>query len=211
MQETRQHILDILRSRGQATVENIVEDLRERKGEITAVTVRHHLAKLQEQDLVASPKTRHRDAPGRPQHIYALTDKASSVFPNNYQQLAESLLRQIRQVVPAEGVNVILEGVAVEMAKNADIPDGIGMNQRLDAVVDYLSEHGYEAYWEASETNYVLHTVNCPYHQIAKEDETLCEMDMRLISSMLGVVPRRISHLSAGEPSCAYLIPIKEF
>ena len=84
MQETRRQILDILKAAGEATVDEIVEALHERRGkDITAVTVRHHLIRLQEDQLIAAPQLRHRNTPGRPQHIYALTEKATAQFPNN--------------------------------------------------------------------------------------------------------------------------------
>ena len=208
MQETRRLILDILRERGQATVDDIVHELRKRRGNITAVTVRHHLTRLQDERLITAPELRRRSTPGRPQHMYALTDKAQEHFPNNYQLLASSLLEQINRHLPPDGVNVILEGVACTMAANADIPV-LPLDKKLDVVVEYLSEHGYNASWEANGSGYILHTANCPYHHIAQAHNLkMCEMDMRFIAELLGVVPRRISHVSAGDPVCSYMIPV---
>ena len=123
MQETRQFILEILREMGQATVEDIVKELRKRRGKITAVTVRHHLSHLQKEELITAPQLRHRSTPGRPQHIYALTDKAQDHFPNNYKTLAQNLLSQVQSQLPPDSVNVIMEGVADSMAASADIQD----------------------------------------------------------------------------------------
>ena len=95
MQETRQIILEILKDVGQATVDEIVTELKQRRGNITAVTVRHHLNHLQRERLISSPKLKHRTTPGRPQHVYELTDKAEGLFPNNYQRLAAGLIQQI--------------------------------------------------------------------------------------------------------------------
>lgn len=208
MQETRRHILEILRKRGQATVDDIVSDLRLQRGDdITSVTVRHHLNILQEENLITSPEQRRRNSPGRPQHVYALTDKAHASFPNNYQRLAQVLLQEIQNRLPPEGVNVILEGVAQQMAGEAGVPE-LPMPEKLNVVVDYLSQHGYEATWEQSADGYVLHTCNCPYHTIAENKSPLCDMDMRLVASLLGVVPRRLSHVGTGDETCSYLIPV---
>jgi predicted ArsR family transcriptional regulator len=208
MQETRQHILEILREAGQATVDDIVNELCRRRGEITAVTVRHHLTRLQQDNLITAPKLRHRSTPGRPQHIYALTDKAREHFPNNYQHLAAGLLKQIAAHVPSDGVNVILEGVADSMAEEAQVNHREApIDKRLDVVVSYLNDHGYNANWEKTPDGYVLNTHNCPYHHISEKTDMLCSMDMRLVSSLLGVVPRLLSRVSDGDTSCAYLIP----
>ena len=207
MQQTRRYILDILKTSGEATVDEIVTELQKRRGkDITPVTVRHHIACLQQDGLIGIPQQRRRDTPGRPQHIYSLTDKALTQFPNNYQQLASGLLQELQEHLPPEGVNVILEGVAQQMANAAHIPD-VPLNERLDMAVEYLNTRGYEASWEADRQDYILLTSNCPFHQIAKEHNALCDMDMRLVSSLLGVVPRRLSHVLAGEDTCAYRIP----
>jgi predicted ArsR family transcriptional regulator len=210
MQETRQHILEILKETQQATVDEIVEHLRERRGDkITAVTVRHHLNELQKRNLITAPRLRHRDSPGRPKHVYALTDEANELFPNNYKRLAQGLLQQLENHLPPEGVNVIVEGLADSIAGEINV-HGMPWEERLDMAVNHLNEHGYNASWEVKDSGYILHTRNCPYHEVAQGTESLCHMDMRLIASLLGVVPRRISHITQGEPSCAYLIPRPE-
>lgn len=207
MQETRQYILEILRERGEATVDDIVYDLQAKRGAITAVTVRHHLNILQRDALVTSPQLKRRASPGRPQHTYTLTEKAKAHFPNNYQTLAASLLDELRKQLPPDGINVILEGVALKMADQASIPNA-PINERLDLTVEYLTESGYEARWEVSEEGYLLHTSNCPYHNVAQNTPQLCEMDMRLVTTLLGIVPRRLMHRTEGDADCSYLIPM---
>lgn len=207
MQQTRQHILEILKDKGQATVEEIVRALSERIGDITAVTVRHHLEILRGDGYVAAPEIRRRTTPGRPQHIYTLTDKALDLFPNNYRGFADELLIQLKAQFSHREVNVILEGVADQMVTSANITDA-PMPLRLNQVVDYLTEQGYNAHWENTNEGYILHTGNCPYHHLSSEHRELCEMDMRMIHQLLGgVAPRRIKHMASGDESCAYLIP----
>lgn len=206
MQETRQYILDILKERGEATVDDIVDELRRRRGAITAVTVRHHLARLHEDNLITTPQLRHRNAPGRPQHVYALTDAANEFFPNNYKPLASHLVEQIAAQLPPKQVNVILDGVADRMAADANIGD-LPLPQRLDLVVDYLNQHGYSARWERHPEGFLLQTTNCPYHHIAEQNHALCQMDMRLVAGLVGVLPRLFSRMSQGDLACAYIIP----
>lgn len=206
MQETRQYILDILKERGEATVDDIVDDLRKRRGAITAVTVRHHLSRLQEDNLITMPQLRHRNAPGRPQHVYTLTEAAKEFFPNNYEPLATHLVEQLVSRLPAKQVNVILEGVADGMAADAEIGD-LPLPERLNMTVNYLNKHGYRAHWEKHPDGYLIQMSNCPYSHISSNYPTLCEMDMRLIAALLGAVPRLVSRMSRGDHACAYLVP----
>lgn len=209
MQETRQRILDILKQRQQATVDDIVAQLRSQNDKhITAVTVRHHLGVLHEEGFVTEPELRHRSSPGRPQNVYMLTDKAHGLYPNNYPQLVSALLEQLEKHLPPGGINVVMEGVAENIAGSFEVNlDGLAYDQRLDLIVSYLNERGYAATWEVGAEGYILHTRNCPYHVVAQSTESLCAMDMRLITSLVGVVPRRLSRISSGDESCAYLIP----
>ncbi len=207
MQETRQAILDILKRRGQATVDDIVADLRVHRGDsITPVTVRHHLNKLADDGLIDHASARPRTTPGRPQHHYTLTERGTALFPNNYQRLAAALITQIGHELSPARVNVIMEGIAVGWAADAQIPNG-PMEQRLDAVIDYLSQNGYSAAWEIAPQGYYLYMENCPYHHLAHERDSLCRMDMHLIANLLGVVPRLTERMAVGDSRCGYFIP----
>lgn len=205
MQATRQLILQILKERGEATVDEIVECLQPERGNITAVTVRHHLNRLQLDGLITFAKMRRRATPGRPQHLYTLTDQGETRLPNNFKRLAGGLLNQINQHLSDSYINVILEGITSEMADEAHIPQG-DMQNRLNAVVTYLNQHGYDARWYSTQEGYILETCNCPYHDLSHDNQFLCQMDMRLISKMLGTVPRMTSRVSDGDETCAYFI-----
>jgi predicted ArsR family transcriptional regulator len=210
MQKTRQQIIDILNHHGRATVQEIVKQLRQRRGDyITAVTVRHHLNLLQGQNLISTIDTRHQNKPGRPQHIYELTEAAQDHLPSNYQHLIINLIERLEQQLEPTQVNVIFEGIADSMAAKVDLSllERLETHQRLEAVAEYLNSHGYDATWEHSERGFLLHTSNCPYHEVAKENDVLCQMDLRLISALMGIVPRRQSLVSCGEATCSYLFP----
>lgn len=207
MQQTRQLILETLHEKGEATVDELVQSLQTRLNhDITSVTVRHHLDVLRSEELITPPSIRRRRTPGRPQYSYMLTDKAVSRFPNNYQALSAALLNQLKASLPPSQVNVILADAADEMAASAVLLDG-SIEARLDGVVQYLDQHGYEADWEPCTDGFILRTRNCPYHQIVGEHEELCGLDFRLISGLLGIIPRRLGRIVEGDDSCAYLIP----
>ncbi len=207
MQETRTLILTILRQQGQATVEDIALAIKAQRGAITTVTIRHHLARLQESGFVKIVKQEARAATrGRPQHVYTLTEQGQAQFPNNYRKLAAGLLQALNQHLPEKTINVILEDVAAELSAQATLPAS-SMSERLDAVVAHLSGQGYQASWEATRDGYILYTHNCPYRELSHETNQLCYMDMALIAKLLGVVPRLLSRIADEKPMCSYWIP----
>ena len=202
MQKTRQKILEFLKEHGGATVEELSAML----DNLTPVTVRHHLDVMRGEGLIEAPEIRHRSSPGRPRYTYRLSAQAESHFPKNLHTLTSLLLTEIKSNLEDGQVNVIFEGVADRMSQSGPSPiPGETLEQRLDRVVDHLSEHGYMASWETHPDGFVLHTRNCPYG-VADEHPEMCMLDMRYISKLLGFVPRRIAHVLEGDATCSYLI-----
>ncbi|MBN1565311.1 MAG: ArsR family transcriptional regulator [Anaerolineae bacterium] len=209
MQQTRKHILEILKEQKEATIDEIVTSLTDRIGKITAVTVRHHLEILRGDGLVAAPAVRRRSAPGRPQYVYTLTDRAADYFPNNYQGLATGLIDQIKEQLPSDKVGDILSGVAEQMAAEAMIPDA-PIHIRLDHAVAYLNKNGYSAAWHVNGNGrHILTISNCPYEQVSSVNPELCKMDRRLIEGLINVpVTRTTCQLEDEYEACTYVINI---
>ena len=199
-QKTRQAILDYLKERGPATVDELARVLK-----LNSVTVRHHLDILRGEELIAEPVVRHRNKPGRPQYAYGLSEKASTRFPKNYCELAGKLLEEVKSSAPPGSINVIFEGVASRLAASApkcgsDRPAA----EHLDRAVAFLNDHGYVASWEVAPDGYLLHTCNCPYEALAKGNPELCAMDLSLAANLLGGTVERVSRVLDGAASCSY-------
>jgi len=204
MQSTRQAILNILKEQGQATVDQLSIRLK-----LTPVTIRHHLDILRSEGLVQAPKVRRRQTPGRPQHVYSLTEQASSYFPKNYVSFADLTLTETRERVGAQEMEAIIHGVAKRMAAEGPQPlDGESMPSRLNRVIEFLNGKGYVARWEQNDQGYLVHTSNCPYQGITNHHNAPCVMDMEMIAQLLGSTPQRLSWITSGDPTCTYLVRV---
>jgi predicted ArsR family transcriptional regulator len=202
MQSKRQQIIEILKERGSATVEELSQGLG-----ITPVTVRHHLDVLRSEGLVNEPVVRHRATSGRPQHAYSLTPKAGELFPKNYNGLAAQLLEEVKARYDSREVNVIFDGMTSRLLADApQLVPGEPVERRLDRAVQFLNQKGYVARWEQHHEGILVHTCNCPYEGLAGRHPELCNMDITLIASLTGFAPERVSHAACGDDSCSYLI-----
>jgi predicted ArsR family transcriptional regulator len=205
MQVTRQRILEILKERGQATIDELGEALG-----LTPVTIRHHLDILRGEGLVEVPEVRRRMTPGRPQYVYILTETASDFFPKNYSNFANLMIEELRERYEPAELDHILRGMAKRMTNDLpQSPDGQTFEERLTRVASLLNDKGYVAKWEKTNDGYYLHANNCPYRDISRDHTEVCVMDMTLISDLLGTVPERISWTAGGENSCTYHIPLQ--
>lgn len=206
MHAVRQQILEILKEGDGATVAELAERLS-----MAAVSVRHHLDILQGDNMICVARVERKGNVGRPQKIYGLTNRADDHFPDNFASLAESLVRQIKTVLPAEQVQCAFRTIASEMAAeiNCRNLESASIEERLDIVTEFLTKHGYHARWEVAENEqggYLLHKHNCPYAGVSAEHQELCMMDQALVDELLGQPSHRVQSMITSGYRCTYHI-----
>jgi len=199
MHETRKQILDVLGSLGVATVDQIVDEIRQNtEREISAVTVRYHLGILQHEGVIDDPKHLERTSRGRPQHTFSLTPR-----PNEPQKNYAEVLLKLFQA-EGGGDAGIMAKIGTQIAQESSHFHDLPVVERFDAVIGYLNQRGYSASWEMAQRGFVLTTSNCPYHDIANQTEHLCVMDMSLIAGLIGAQPQRLTRIAGGDTACSY-------
>jgi predicted ArsR family transcriptional regulator len=202
MQATRERILNILKERGQATVKELSGTL-----DLTTVTIRHHLDTLRREKLVAAPTVRHRKAPGRPQHVYTLTQEASDFFPKRYERLIDLLLEEAHSHLSQAEIEHMMVCIGRRIAKEVVTPTDATFEERVTVAVDFLDERGYMAHWERShDGEYQVHIANCPYESVARRHSEVCEIDRTLLAELLGPKLAEISRISELPRHCTYVI-----
>lgn len=206
MQITRQEILGILKIERTATVEDLASRL-----ELTPMTIRHHLNVLQAQNLVTATEVRRSQKVGRPRLIYTLTEAADQLFPQKYGDLARRIVTELKETVGKEETRALFRRVASRLAKQAPpLVAGQSFEDRLDQVAHFLEGQGLITRWQKTERGYVFTNANCPYRQVAQEHGETCELDLALISELMGVEPKRQTSLLDGEFDCSYLLEAPE-
>ncbi len=202
MQATRERILNILKERGHATVKELSGTL-----DLTTVTIRHHLDTLRREKLVATPTVRHRKAPGRPQHVYTLTEEASDFFPKRYERLIDLFLEEIRTRLSQGEVEEMMARIGKRIADEVVVPLDAGFEERVTIAVDFMDKRGYMAHWEKSQNgDYLVHIANCPYESVARRHGEVCEIDRTLLTELLGPTLADISRISEPTHHCTYVI-----
>jgi predicted ArsR family transcriptional regulator len=202
MQKTRERIVNILKMRGEATVEELSEELG-----LTSVTVRHHMEILRSEGIVGPPVPLRRDQPGRPQYLYRLARGAEELFPNNYDFLAASLLQEMGKTFPPEQIDVVLKRIAEKVAAQADVGDEPGSLASLNTIVNYLNSQGYMVTKEFDRGHVTLQFHNCPYKRIAGSCCEVCEMDSHMLTELFLGEPTRKTSIVEGDSSCTYVLP----
>jgi len=199
MQDTRQQILEILKRKGEVTVQDLSDELG-----LTSVTVRHHLEILRSEGYITDPEVRRSNRPGRPRYVYRLTSTAADLFPNNYSGLASALLNAINECADPEDSALMMEKAAEHMADRADqLPDD--PEDRISSVTNFLNQQGYVARWEKQEPRrYHIIISSCPYHHVSKQRNEPCTIDYHMIQLLLGTDVDRLQNEAKTSGLCVY-------
>lgn len=198
MQETRQGILDYLRTNHQATPGELSRNLQ-----VTAANIRNHLGILQEQGLVEVVGQSVPSGRGRPRQLYALNSSAKA---NNLAQLTRALLECI-----APDQEEILRNVARTLAGES-LALHPNPTQRLYQAVQRLNALNYNARWEARLGGPRVMLEHCPYAPILNQHPELCQMDGYLVERLTGLDVQqtaRIEQSSTGPKACIFSVRIK--
>ena len=113
---TRMEVLELIRRKGSASAEAIASDLG-----VTPNAIRQHLTNLERDGFVVSHPERR--ARGRPSLLFSLTERAHSVFPKRYGQLATMVLQEVQELSGPEALDEIFSRVAVQ-ARALNAADG---------------------------------------------------------------------------------------
>lgn len=202
MQVTRQKIVELLREHGQSTVEELAG-----KVGLTQMAVRHHLNVLQGENLVTTLTVRRRHRPGRPQQLYSLAEAADELFPEDYYHLIDYLLGEMKSSLGSVQLGELFRRIANRLAAESPParPDQ-SPEERLDQVVQFLREKGFFARWETEGKRFAIQVFTCPYRQVAREHNEVCNLDIQLIGRMLNTEPVQASCMAKGDERCTYYI-----
>src|SRR5438067_8344870 len=107
---TRMEVLELLRRKGHASAETIASDLG-----VTPNAVRQHLTNLERDGFVVSHPERRRR--GRPSLLFSLTERADSVFPKRYGQLASMVLQEVQEMGGPDALDEVFARMATRHAK----------------------------------------------------------------------------------------------
>lgn len=101
MTDARQDILNILRERGQADINELSTALG-----LSPVTVHYHINVLQRDGLLEKVKAL-RQGVGRPKNVFALRDAAFEKFPQSYHRLSDRLLEMLKSRLTEADIQLV--------------------------------------------------------------------------------------------------------
>lgn len=201
---TRDEILELLKRRPGATVEELSRPLR-----ISAMGVRQHLAILERDGLIYS--TKRRGGLGRPANLYFLTERGQESFPRAYDRLALQLLAAAERIGGPELVDRLFDAREELLAQDlGEKLQGTEGEERLRKLAEIQDGSGYQSEVQPQEGRLVLRHYNCPIARIAVRYPQACEKEYQLYRRLLDVDLERSGCAARGEGPCVYAASVAD-
>lgn len=203
MASTRDQILQVLRTRPRRTINELALEVG-----INPISVRHHIANLEADNLVTAEEERH--GVGRPRQVFSLTEAGTEMFPTRYVRLTVRLLEQLKESMPASMVGELFAQIAQDMAKDIASDSQVQnmtIEERLELVKMVLRKEGFEVEWEQQGSEYHIQEISCPYYHVGQNHPEVCAVDQIFISTILSTPVEKVKCILNGDAHCTYVIP----
>jgi DeoR family suf operon transcriptional repressor len=195
----REDLLLTLKRSGGARADELAAAL-----DITPSAVRQHLTALTAEGLVGFDEQR--GGPGRPKHVYKLTESAEALFPKRYGDLAAELLEYMADADPALVDEVFAKRRQRRIADAKVRLAGKPFAEQVEELARILDEDGYLAAVEPMDDGSLrIVEHNCAILEVARKYGHACSSELEFIRKVLpGARVERVQHMMAGAHVCAY-------
>jgi predicted ArsR family transcriptional regulator len=197
-------IIEYMQRNGSATIKELEQLLG-----ITTTAVRQHLATLQAEGYIER-KAVHAGV-GRPHHTYAVTTKAQEIFACHCDDLALTLLEEVFALEGKEQTARLLARVSNRLANKyqRSVRSDL-LVERVGELADALYDRGVLTEVQAHDDDtIILHTYNCPYHELAQDHREICAMDEAMLRQVLGSDVNLKKCMMDGHQGCSFVVSPK--
>lgn len=197
---TRMEVLELLRRLQAASAETISSELG-----ITPNAVRQHLTNLERDGLVRSEPVRAKR--GRPSLAFSLTERADSVFPKRYGQLATMVLTEVQEMGGPEALDEIFRRVALRHAGAIEPElDGLPFEDKVSRVVAWIGRAGTLAEAEKVPEGIRVSVHNCPFRNTALKFPQVCTITPQLLNRLLDSPVSQENSIHRRDSHCSFVV-----
>ena len=145
---------------------------------------------------------------GRPSQGFHLSAAGKATFPRQYSLLAKQLLGELSQVLGPVELHGAMQRIGKSLA--ASLSDKVGPNADQELIAGLMRELGYESSVVEGADGLEIEAHNCVFHDLAKADPAICEVDLALLESLSGKAIDHRRCMARGEGSCRFSFSPRE-
>lgn len=149
---------------------------------------------------------------GRPGATFVLTEKGIHIFPKHYSLFAEMLINLIKFKLGSEEAVGYLQAVGISLAETKKLSlRGKPLSEKIKSTVEIMQELGYDAEIAKSDSDQnMIDAYNCVFHDLAKKNTEICELDLALLSSLLDSKIEQSCCMAKGDKLCRFNVVLSD-
>jgi len=179
-------------------------DIAERQ-EISLSYLEQLFAKLRRGGLVKSQPVRTKR--GRPVLQFSLTERADSVFPKRYGQLATMVLQEVQEMGGPDALDEVFARVAQRHASAIEKDlEGLEFDAKMQRVVAWIGRAGTLAEQTPTAEGMKVTIHNCPFRNTALKFPQVCTITPQLISRLTGAAVSQAESIHRHDPYCSFVV-----
>lgn len=195
MKTSQQKLLDYIEAQQIVSAADLSLALK-----MTQANARHHLHILLSQGVIEIAGERPQPQKGRPAKLYRIS---AQKYGDNLSLLTGAALLEIKRLAGETGFQESLQRIASAILRNrndyeakSEVRKSASLTLRLAHTITALNEMHYEARWEAHRDAPRIVLGRCPYQPLLENHPEMCQMDIYLITSLLGLRVNQIAKLN---------------
>ena len=200
---TREAALTLLLRLGQATATTMASQLG-----VSVQVMRRHLRSLEQEGLVESPCNT--TGPGRPSHLWRLTDQGRDHFPDGSEEFARGLLHTMASHLGPDQLQALLGQHAAAQARHyRNLLGDCPLEKRLQRLVELRRQEGYVADYEPCQDQHgwLLTAFHCSVARIAEQFPVICSQELQLYRSIFpDCHVERVHWIQEGDHYCGFRV-----
>ncbi|MDP3766676.1 MAG: hypothetical protein Q8S13_01555, partial [Dehalococcoidia bacterium] len=129
------------------------------------------------------------------------------LYPKKYDQLANVLLEEVRDLAGAQALQTLLRRVAVRFADPyRGRVDGKALAERVNETTAIIQERGSQVDCVQDGDDWLIRQFTCPFPRVASENSCVCALDVEFVRQLVGTDARLSTSLLRGDEACTYRI-----
>jgi predicted ArsR family transcriptional regulator len=139
--------------------------------------------------------------------MFELTERADSVFPKRYGQLATMVLQEVQEMGGPDALDEVFARVAQRHASAIEKDlEGLEFDAKMQRVVAWIGRAGTLAEQTPTAEGMKVTIHNCPFRNTALKFPQVCTITPQLISRLTGAAVSQAESIHRHDPYCSFVV-----
>lgn len=199
--KTQMKVLEALKNKGECSLDQLVEALKEHK-----TSIRRALESLSSQGLIE--KSFIQKGRGRPALVVELTSESEKFFPSRESEILSGLIRYLMDQGHESLIQSYFEGYWEQkyqrVLKKMESQNEDTTQKRLSALKSVLKEDGFYPQARIQKNQVTVKECHCPLAAVAREVSIPCQLEAKLIAKVLKAKKVKVSPMGLERRECLF-------